>query len=154
MCYYVLITDALPSQSYVTYTLKVLYTINLFFSYPLMISPAINLLEGYIFNTTSKPTKGRYWMQNLFRSMTVAFTIVVALCIYKYISLFIDVVAAATCSPLAFSLPAIFHYKLMGQNKWHLFICIVTVALAVFMVVQAIYELTNSIISPEENVCI
>lgn len=85
--------------------------------------------------------------------MIVAFTIVIALLIYKYISLFIDVVAAATCSPLAFSLPAIFHYKLMGKNKWHLFICIVTVALAIFMVVQAIYELTNSIINPEGSVC-
>jgi len=62
MCNYVLITDALPSTSVVTYTLKALYTVNLFCSYPLQISPAVNLLEGYIFDGTKKPTKKRYWL--------------------------------------------------------------------------------------------
>jgi len=33
---YSLITDALPSKSVLTYILKSMYTVNLFFSYPMM----------------------------------------------------------------------------------------------------------------------
>lgn len=64
---------------------------------------------------------------------------------FSQISVFIEVIAAATCSPLAFTLPALFHYKLKGGNKAHLTIAIVTTVLTVFMVVQAIYALIKDL---------
>ncbi len=57
-----LITTALPATSVMSYIVKALYTCNLLFSYPLMITPAVNLLEGYVFGKSSKPSNGRYWM--------------------------------------------------------------------------------------------
>lgn len=146
-----LITDALPSQSYVTYSLKVLYTINLFFSYPLQLAPAVNLFESYVFGAQSTPTKGRFWAQNLVRTLMVLFTISVGLAIYCQISVFIEVIAAATCSPLAFTLPAWFHYKLKGQNKSDLAIVIVTILLTVFMVGNSIFTLVKSLTSDEQT---
>ena len=71
-------------------------------------------MESYVFDTKTKPTTTRYWMQNLFRCGLVFTTIAIGLGIYTKITLFIDVIAAATCSPLAFTLPALFHYKLAG----------------------------------------
>lgn len=144
---YVLITDALPATSSITYTLKAMYTVNLFFSYPLMMSPAINLMESYVFGSgnASPANRSRYWKQNIVRTLMVIFTIVVGLSIYCYISTFIEVVAAATCSPLAFTLPAWFHYKLNGKRTSDLIIVIATVVLTVFMVVQSVYSLVKTL---------
>ncbi len=127
-----------------SYVLKALYTGNLICSYPLMITPAVNLLEGYVFGKGSKPSKQRYWMQNLFRTLIVAFTICFALLVYSYINYFLEIVSAATCSPLAFTLPALFHYKLKGKGLLQLIIVICTTALTAFMIVQAIYEMATS----------
>ena len=139
-----LITTALPATSVMSYILKSLYTVNLICSYPLMITPAVSLLEGYMFGKGSKPSTKRYWMQNLFRTCIVAFTITFALLVYNYINYFLEIVSAATCSPLAFTLPALFHYKLKGKGKPQLFIAIFTTALTFFMIGQAIYEMSTS----------
>ena len=55
----VLITTALPGTSWVTYGTKILYTCTLFFTYPLQLAPAINLIEGWIFDKNSAPTAAR-----------------------------------------------------------------------------------------------
>ena len=141
----VLITDGLPPTSYVTYSLKVLYTINLFCSYPLMMSPAINLIEGYVFTASQKPTTGRFWMQNALRTILVIITITLALSIYEYITVFIEVVAAATCAPLAFTLPALFHYKLKGGNKAHLAIAVLTTILTIYMIITSVIKLVEDL---------
>ena len=83
--YYSLITDLLPAQNPGTYTLKAMYTVNLFFSYPMQLSPAVNLIESYIFDAKQAPTTKRYWLQNLVRTGVVAFTILLALVVYTKI---------------------------------------------------------------------
>jgi len=147
---YSLVLDALPATSPVTYTLKALYTVNLFFSYPMQMSPALNLVEGFIFDKNSAPTVKRYWLQNLVRAGCVIFTIVLALLVYPYISVFLEIVSASTCSPLAFTLPALFHYKLKGGNKAHLMIAILTTILTVYMVITSIIEFVHEIGGKEE----
>ena len=147
---YELITDVLPAQNAATYTLKAMYTVNLFFSYPMQLSPAVNLIESYIFNAKDAPTKKRYWMQNLVRTGIVLFTIALAILIYPKISLFIEVLAASTCSPLAFTLPAFFHWKLVKKHWTSLAIVICTCALTVFMIVSAVIELIKSFGEEEE----
>ena len=134
----------LPAQNPVTYTLKSMYTVNLFFSYPMQLSPAVNLIESYIFDVKAAPTTKRFWLQNLVRTGIVAFTIVLALLIYPKISLFIEVLAASTCSPLAFTLPAFFHYKLVKKHWTSMTIVVCTCVLTVFMIVSAIIELIES----------
>ena len=133
MSEFVLITDALP-VGYVGYSLKALYTVNLICSYPLQMSPAINLMEGYIFDKKASTSKGRFWAQNLVRSGMVAFTICLALIIYKQISVFIEIIAASTCAPLAFTMPALFHHKLIQKSNWKILIVVLTTALTVGMI--------------------
>ena len=147
---YITIMDALPSTSPATYTLKSLYTVNLFFSYPMQLTPAFDIIESFIWPHDQKATKGQYWAQNVLRAGIVAFTICAALLLYPIITVFIEVIAAATCSPLAFTLPALFHYKLMGGNKAHLAIAIITTVLTVFMVAQSIYTLVKELTGDEE----
>ena len=145
MANYILITNALPSQSMVTYILKSIYTVNLFFTYPLQMSPAVNLIEGFIFEENKKPTQGRVWTQNLIRTLLVAFTITLALVVYNYIGVFLAVIGASTCSPLAFTLPCLFHWKLKSHSKLNLAIVILTSVLTVFMVIQSILDLIKEL---------
>ena len=44
-----IITSALPAQSWVTYAVKVMFSLNLVFSYPLVIHPANIVLEDWLF---------------------------------------------------------------------------------------------------------
>ena len=85
----------------------------------------------------------RYWLQNLVRTSVVAFTIVLAILIYAKISLFIEILAAATCSPLAFTLPAFFHYKLVKKHWTSMLIVVSTTILTAFMIITAIIELVK-----------
>ena len=72
-----------------------------------------------------------------------------AILVYRYITVFIEVIAAATCSPLAFTLPALFHYKLIRKSKLNLFIVISTILLTIFMVTTSIIALIKDITESE-----
>ena len=130
---YLLITDALTPKSWFTYVLKTAFTINLIFTYPMQLEPAVTLIESFIFHHKSEATVKRMWMQNLIRASLVAFTITLAILIYTKITLFLEVIASATCCPLAFTLPALFHWKLKGKAKSDMIIVILTSILTVFM---------------------
>jgi len=55
------VLDNLPATNPATYALKILYTVNLFFSYPMQLSPAFDIIESFIFPHDKKATKGQYW---------------------------------------------------------------------------------------------
>ena len=52
-----LITDSLPPQSWVTWIIKIAFSLNLVFSYPLVIHPANLVLESYLFGSWPKSKK-------------------------------------------------------------------------------------------------
>jgi len=52
-----LITSSLPTKSIVTYILKILFSINLLFSYPLVIHPANTVVESWFFSSWEKTKK-------------------------------------------------------------------------------------------------
>ena len=79
----ILITTALPGTSWVTYGTKCLYTCTLFFTYPLQLAPAINLIEGWIFDKNSAPTAARKCQQNVFRTIYVALTIIICILVFR-----------------------------------------------------------------------
>lgn len=70
--------------------------------------------------------------------LIIAVTIATAMVFFETIQKFIELMNACSCAPLAFTLPALFDYKLEGGNKCHLVITIVTTILAVFMTGLAI----------------
>ncbi len=45
------------------------------------------------------------------RALLILFTIVLALCVYNKLPEFLSIVGSLTCTPIAFILPALFHYK-------------------------------------------
>jgi proton-coupled amino acid transporter len=49
--------------------------------------------------------------KNLTRGLLIAFTIVLALVVYNKLESFLSIIGSLTCTPIAFILPAMFHYK-------------------------------------------
>ena len=62
-------------------------------------------------------SKKRTWFKNITRSLLVAFTVGLTLGIGKKIGKFVGIIGALTCTPIAFTWPSLFHYKLAAKNK-------------------------------------
>ena len=69
-----LITSNLPS-GVVVWIIKIFFSINLFFTYPLQLFPANIIIESYLFGKMDK-SKKRQWLKNLTRTILILFTIV------------------------------------------------------------------------------
>lgn len=111
-----LITSSLPQDAVFVWVVEILFALNLVFSYPLVIFPANIVIESYLFKGWAK-TKKRQWCKNLWRTIMVALTIVIALSVYDSLDKFLSISGALTCSPIAFILPAMFHYKGCAETK-------------------------------------
>lgn len=112
-----LITACLPEKSWVTYILKILFSFNLIFSYPLVIHPANLVVESWFFDTWPK-TRKRQMCKNLTRSIIVAISCAVALLVYDSLDRFLSITGALTCIPVAFLVPAALHLEVIAKpNK-------------------------------------
>ena len=110
-----LITDQLPNDL-LTYIVKILFCINLIFSYPLQLYPAHIIIENFLYVGWPK-SKKRQWSKNLSRTLLVLFTIVFTMWMGAKVSKFLSILGALTCTPIAFSFPALFHYKAVAKTK-------------------------------------
>jgi proton-coupled amino acid transporter len=76
----------------------------------LVIYPANIIVESYLYAGWEK-TKKRQMCKNFTRGLLIAFTIVLALIVYNKLESFLSIIGSLTCTPIAFILPAMFHYK-------------------------------------------
>ena len=89
-----------------------------------------------------KSTK-RKWIKNVSRICMISFTLLLALSVWTQISVFLELIGALTCAPLAFILPALFHYKIAKTSRQKcidMTIVIVSIVLALFCTFIAIQE--------------
>ena len=137
-----LITDNLPS-GWIVYTIKILFAINLFFTYPLQIYPANIIIESYLYKGMAK-TKKRQMLKNINRTIMVLFTIVFCLLMGDAIDKFISLLGSLTCTPISFTLPCIFHLKLCNPSKTQraidYFIIAISLVIMVFCSGYTIYH--------------
>ena len=105
-----LVLQNLPQNSPVSWVVACLYSLVVVFTYPLQISPANNVLESYLFKGWEKSPK-RQWCKNLSRMMVVLVSCALTIGMYDFISELLEIASALTAIPMAFTLPALFHYK-------------------------------------------
>eukprot|EP00347_Sterkiella_histriomuscorum_P012049 403370085 len=110
-----LITSNLP-KGVVVWIIKIFFSINLFFTYPLQIYPANVIIESYLFSSLPK-SKKRQWLKNLSRTILILFTIVFCISMGDSIDKFISLLGSLTCTPISFTLPCIFHLKLCNPSR-------------------------------------
>ena len=111
-----LITDYLPPDSVYCWFVKMLFAFQLIISYTLVIYPANMIVESYLYKDWPK-TKKRQMCKNFTRALLIIFTIVLALVIYNKLESFLSIVGSLTCTPIAFILPAMFHYKACAPDQ-------------------------------------
>lgn len=104
-----LVTEYFPFNWY-TDLVKILFSVQLVISYTLVIYPANMIVEGYMFKGWPRSRK-RQMCKNFSRACVIMLTIVVALSIYNKLESFLSIVGSLSCTPIAFTLPAWFHYK-------------------------------------------
>ena len=113
----VLVTSNLPSTNVFVQIVLLLYVVNLLVTYPLVIHPANMVIESYLFKSFIHKSKKRQWLKNLYRSIMVAFTIWVGLTLMETLDKLMSVIGALCCTPIAFTLPATFHLKLVARTR-------------------------------------
>mmetsp|Transcript_8104 Transcript_8104/g.5770 ORF Transcript_8104/g.5770 Transcript_8104/m.5770 type:complete len:102 (+) Transcript_8104:1178-1483(+) len=94
-----------------------MFCLNLMFTYPLNVNPTNIIIERYLFGSLDSQSKTKMWLENLNRFIVIISTVVLALLLDTKLNQFLSVVGAATCTPIAFTLPALFHYYACAETK-------------------------------------
>ena len=135
-----LITDQLP-HVWPVWLMKFLYSVNLIFSFPLVIYPANIIFESYLFPNMPK-TKKRQMYKNISRTLLVLFVIGFTIYVGDKTSSFLAILGSVSCTPVAFTFPAMFHYKLLAktwtQKSIDILIFIVSLGLGIWCTVLGV----------------
>ena len=98
-----------------TYILKIAFSLNLVFSYPLVIHPANIIVESWLFSNWEK-TRKRQMCKNVTRSIIVALSCVVALLVYDKQDILLSLSGSLACIPVAFMIPAALHLQVIAKK--------------------------------------
>lgn len=127
---------------YVILVIKVFFSFNLIFSYPLVIFPANAVIEENLYRDWPKSER-RKWFKNLNRFIMVLVTIVFSISIAKQLDKFLAVLGALGCTPITFTLPTLFHIYLCKPTGRELmldwFVVGVSMVILVFCTFYSIY---------------
>jgi proton-coupled amino acid transporter len=110
-----LITRLLPTGAYPIEIVMLLFIVNLFITYPLVIHPANMVVESYLYKNM-RQSSIRKWSKNFTRTILVGFTIIVGLWLEDSLDRLMSLVGSLACTPVAFIMPAIFHLTLVAES--------------------------------------
>ena len=133
----------LPSTSIFFCLLKLAYSGNLIFSYPIMISPCNLIIESYVFKCCFRENSVlRHWLKNFSRFIVCITACFIAVALADKIDKFLGLLGAVLCAPLALTMPALIHMKLIAktnrQRLGDLVIVIVSILILFFCTAQSI----------------
>ncbi|ORX93915.1 hypothetical protein K493DRAFT_330053 [Basidiobolus meristosporus CBS 931.73] len=132
----------LPDNA-VTQTAQSLYVIAIALTVPLMLFPAIRIIENALFGKKTGKYSTRVKVEkNIFRTVLCIFTAFVSLGGYSNLDNFVALIGALACIPLAFIFPAMFHLKALANKPW---VKIGDVLLLVFGTCVMIFVTINTI---------
>mmetsp|Transcript_11381 Transcript_11381/g.12868 ORF Transcript_11381/g.12868 Transcript_11381/m.12868 type:complete len:117 (-) Transcript_11381:71-421(-) len=95
----------------------ILFIINLFITYPLIIYPSNMVIESYLISDMKKSFK-KTWLTNLSRAFLVFITLFIGISLEDTLDRLMSVVGSLTCTPVAFIMPAVFHLQLCAHKWW------------------------------------
>ena len=112
------ITEMLPASNLGVELIKVLFCLNLVFSYPITINPTNSILESYVFGGDPRREKGtRVWARRFSRFMVCLAATLAGMALARDMDKFLGLLGALVGSPLALTLPALVHLKLVAQTR-------------------------------------
>ena len=134
----------LPADSKLVILTKVGVCINLVCSYPIAINPANKIFEKWIFRCRGlkKKSTERKWLKNMQRTLVIIVGVFCAVLLAEKIDKFLSLIGALFCAPLALTLPAMLHIKVVAKNRsqkfWDVIIIIISLGMLVFCTQQSV----------------
>jgi len=110
----VVITNSLPHNLF-TWVIKILYVVNLMFSFHIQINPLVLIIENEIYKGWRKTDK-LTWCKNFDRMLIVGVSVL--LC-YKFTDKgekLISLIGALPCTMFTLTLPAVIHLKVCAES--------------------------------------
>ena len=111
-----IVTQMLPDDNIDVILIKFAYSINLICSFPIVIYPANQIIEGW-FCGCFKDSKGLYWLQNFSRLLVVVTLIIFAVFLADKLDKFLGLIGSLACAPLALTFPALIHLMHMAKTR-------------------------------------
>ena len=139
-----IVTEMLPSDSKFVIATKLLFCGNLLCTYAIVINPTNKILEKAVFRCKrlKKKSNTRHWLKNFQRFLVVFVGVYFAVELAHKVDKFLGLIGALLCAPLALTLPALLHLKLIAKTKraklFDLFILVISVVVLVFSTYQSL----------------
>ena len=107
----------MPAGNPIIILVKFLFCINLACSYPLCIYPVNQIFESYAFRNFKEKTPLKKWLKNISRCFFVVSAVYLAVTLASKLDKFLSLLGALLCTPLAFTMPTLCHYKLLAHTR-------------------------------------
>ena len=108
----------LPADNFWIRIIKILFCLNLVFSYPITINPTNTILEGYFFGGDPRQADVKEkWMRRLSRFLVCLSATILGILLAKDMDKFLGLLGALLGSPLALTMPALVHLKLVAETR-------------------------------------
>ncbi|CAI2370691.1 unnamed protein product [Moneuplotes crassus] len=127
----IIITKALPQDNIILHFIRMVYFLCLFITAPLMLYPSNTIVESYLFRKNDK--NNHYWHTNITRTIIIILITFIAVYFEETLDRLMSIVGSLTCTPVAFTLPAIIHLKLVAKTKTQITLDIFLITLSCFI---------------------
>lgn len=106
----------MPAANPIIQLVKILFMINLIFSYPLIIYITNIILESYIFKSWKKATSCRKWSKNLQRTIVLLLGIIAAMYLKDCLDKVLALSGTLLGTTVVLIIPTLCHQKLLAKT--------------------------------------
>ena len=110
----IIVTEMMP-PGLISSAVKVLFCVNLIFSYSIIIHPTNAIIEGWLFKDM-KSRQALKWSKNLSRALVCIVAACIAISLEGNLDKFLGILGALLCGPLAMTIPAALHLKVLAKS--------------------------------------
>ena len=107
----------MPPENPLIQLVKILYCINLLFSYPLCIYPTNMIIDSHLFKWLEEGSERRLIYENISHSLVLLLALLSALFFYQYLDKILAVIGTVCGLTVVLIIPSICHYKLIATDK-------------------------------------
>lgn len=115
-----IVTENLPATAPMTIFVKIVFCVNVFFTFPVIIAPANRIIESWIFQNQGFSLGLRYWLENISRCLICVILGLMAYFIADDLDKFLGLIGAVCCAPLVITIPVCMHLRVLAKTPWDL----------------------------------
>lgn len=97
--------------------IKILYTLNLVFSYPLTIYPTNIIIDSILFSSLPESSNLRLFLENFSRTIVLLIAMLLALFFYNSLDKLMALSGTILGTTVVLFIPSLCHYKLIARKE-------------------------------------